>query len=109
MLTLSIWELSHKTDGENEMSYSLLKRKLELETELAGINEKLKAKATSGSNEHFNTKGLTLKITWVKDHLKFDRSSFENDNPELVNLIRSYCTDAPGHHRMGKVKRVKKA
>ena len=95
------------------MSYPLLKRKLELETELAGINEKLKAKATSGSEKLFNTKGLTLKITWVKDHLKFDRSSFESDHkdkdPELVNLIRSYCSDVKGHHRMGKVNRVKKA
>ena len=95
------------------MSYSLLKRKLELETELAGINEKLKAKATSGSEKLFDTKGLKLKITWVKDHLKFDRSKFESDhkddNPELVSLIRSYCSDVPGHHRMGKVKQVKKA
>ena len=91
------------------MSYSLLKRKLELETELAGINEKLKAKATSGSSKPFNIKGLELNITWVKDSLKFDRSSFEHDNPELVNLIRSYCSDVKGHHRMGKVNRVKKA
>lgn len=95
------------------MSYSLLKRKLELETELAGINEKLKAKATSGSDKPFDIKGLTLNITWVNDHLKFDRSKFESDHkkekPELVKLIRSYCSDVKGHHRMGRVKQVKKA
>ena len=88
------------------MSYSLLKRKLELETELADINEKLKAKATSGSSKAFNSKGLELNITWVADTLKFDRRAFEKKYPKSVERIRQYCTVAKGHHRIGKVRKA---
>lgn len=89
------------------MSYhKLLKQKLALETELAEVNEKLKAKATSGSSELIKVKGLELNIAWVDGALKFDRKKFERDNPTMVKKIRAYCTVTGGHHRMGKVKEV---
>ena len=87
-------------------TFKLLKRKLELETELDAINAKLKAAAAPNTSELIKVKGLELNVRWVAPTMRFDRKGFEAANPRLVNRLREFCSTTKGYHTVGKVKEV---
>lgn len=88
-------------------NFKLLKRKLELETELAQINEKLKAAAQPSSDKIFEHENLKVTVSWVNPTIRFNRAAFEAANPRLAHRLAPFCKPVAGYHTVSKVKQLK--